>query len=156
MTPESDHEKQLEHAIHRVLRELPERRAPRTLEQRVAAELARRAALPWWKKSFAHWPWAARVLFLLSSAAVVKLLLSATLWAMAGFEVAQLREAFATPLALLDAIQTAGGAIVGACEIVLRSIPALWLYTALVVIAALYATLFGLGAAAYKTLVAPR
>src|ERR1035438_2139941 len=53
----------LEASIHRVLRKLPDRKAPFTLEARVLAELGRRASLPWWRKSFAHWPSAVRAGF---------------------------------------------------------------------------------------------
>ena len=41
----------LEQLIDRTLRELPLRRAPRTLETRVLAAIAARQALPWWKRS---------------------------------------------------------------------------------------------------------
>ena len=45
MTPSSHHDpEKLERAIHETLRALPPRRAPRTLEARVLAELERRAA----------------------------------------------------------------------------------------------------------------
>jgi len=55
--------------IGRLLRQLPDRRAPAGLEARVLAEIARRAALPWWRTSFTHWPAAARVSFYGLSAA---------------------------------------------------------------------------------------
>ncbi|HEY1847792.1 MAG TPA: hypothetical protein VGG37_01240 [Opitutaceae bacterium] len=54
----------LEAVVHRILRSVPERKAPAGLERRVMAEIARRAALPWWRKSFAHWPGIVRALFL--------------------------------------------------------------------------------------------
>jgi hypothetical protein len=47
---------QLEKLIHSNLRALPDRRAPRSLESRVHAAIETRAALPWWKQSFAQWP----------------------------------------------------------------------------------------------------
>jgi hypothetical protein len=50
--------------LDRVLRELPLRRAPHTLEARVLGELERRAARPWWCRSFTHWPNIARLGFL--------------------------------------------------------------------------------------------
>jgi hypothetical protein len=45
---------------------------------------------------------------------------------------------------------------INTCGAILRSIPLLWLYVGAAAIAALYATLFGLGAAAYRTLYAGR
>jgi hypothetical protein len=145
-------EQKLEQLVHRTLRSLPPRRAPLTLEQRVLAELERRAALPWWRQSFTHWPLAARGAFILVSAGVVKLVLMAIVWAQVGFDAA----AFAPQFAALQTATNLAGAVADACTAVLRSIPPLWLYGAAAVLAALYTTLFGLGAAAYRTLYANR
>lgn len=155
MNPHSDPRKspeQLEQLVHRALRELPARRAPRALEARVLAELSRRAALPWWRKSFVHWPVPARAVFLLASVAVVKLVLMATVWAAAGFDAAQVQSAFAQPVAWWGSAQVLVNATTSFCEVMLRSIPPLWLYGGLAFIATMYAALFGLGAAAYKLL----
>src|ERR1700689_4787557 len=61
---ERDPDLELERLVNRALRELPVRRAPPGMERRVWNELARRAALPWWRRSFAHWPGPARAVFL--------------------------------------------------------------------------------------------
>ena len=148
-TPEQE---QLERLVHRALRELPARPAPRSLEARVLAELSRRAALPWWRKSFVYWPLPARAVFLLASAAVVKLVLMGTVWAMAGFDTAQVQSAFAQPVAWWESVQILVNAVTGFFEVMLRNIPPLWLYGGLAFIATMYAALFGLGAAAYKLL----
>ena len=149
-------EQKLERLIHRTLRELPSRKAPATLEERVMAEIARRAALPWYRQSFAHWPIAVRAVFVLGCAATVGAIWSATLWAAGGFEVAQLRVALASQLGWIESARALAGAVASFCEIVLRNIPALWLYGTLTVAGALYATFFGLGAAAYRSLYAHR
>ena len=47
---------ELERFIHQTLRALPDRKAPGTLEARVLAEVERRAAIPWWHKSWSYWP----------------------------------------------------------------------------------------------------
>ena len=60
----------LEKLIHGTVRDLPPRRAPRTLELRVLAELERRAAQPWWHKSYAHWPSPVRAGFLVFASVV--------------------------------------------------------------------------------------
>ena len=70
----------LEAAVHRVLRGLPERKAPAGLEGRVLAELARRAALPWWRKSFAHWPAAIRAGFFAGSVLAAALVVSGLIY----------------------------------------------------------------------------
>jgi hypothetical protein len=157
MTPSphnNDHH--LERAIHRTLRELPPRPAPRSLEQRVLAEIARRAALPWWRKSFVHWPVPARAGFSVLLIGAVKVALMAAVWVMAGFDVAQFRDAFATQFAWIESGLVVARAISDFFTIMFRNIPALWIYAGLAFIAMMYATLFGLGAAAYKALYAER
>jgi hypothetical protein len=146
----------LEKIIHQTLRALPPRRAPHSLEARVRAALEARASLPWWKQSFARWPLAARVAFFIGSAGVAKLVLMATLWVMAGFDGAQFAGAFSTQFGW---IQTASAIVNGLgdfCGALYRSIPPLWLYGGLAFVATMYAALFGLSAAAYRTLYANR
>ena len=50
------------------------------------AELARRAALPWWRKSFAHWPMAARAAFVVLGAGIAAAFVFVAVSAQAGFE----------------------------------------------------------------------
>ena len=148
-TPE-DHEK-LERLVHRALRELPALRAPRSLEQRVQAEIVRRAALPWWRQGFAHWPLPARAAFFLVSAAVAAMVLVATTRMAGSLETAAWPESVAQPLGWLEGALAVVSSIGGFFEIVLRSVPPLWLYGGLAFCATMYAALFGLGAAAYRT-----
>src|SRR4051812_41007428 len=91
-------EQKLERLIHQTLREIPARRAPRSLEQRVMAELERRASQPWWKQSVVRWPMGPRIAFLLLSGGVAKPAMMAVVWALAGFDTAQFQAAFATPI----------------------------------------------------------
>jgi len=154
MSPSPENEQHLERFIHQALRDLPPRRAPRTLEARVLAEIERRAALPWWRKSFAHWPPIARVVFLIVGVGVAAL--AATVWTKAGFDVAQLRAAFAPELARLASIVSLGEWLRDFAATLLGVIPPLWLYGTLALVAAMYAAFFGLGAAAYRTLYADR
>jgi hypothetical protein len=149
-------EQNLERLIHRTLRDLPNRRAPGTLEQRVLAEIERRGALSWWRQGFAHWPVPARVTFLILSGGFAKLAIMAAVWAFAGFDSLQFQQAFATPYAWMDAGLAVVRAFGDFASVTVRSIPPLWIYGGLAVIGALYVTLFGLGAAAYRTLYASR
>lgn len=149
--PAPDHHEPLERAVHQTLRALPPRRAPRTLEQRVFAELERRAALPWWRQSFAHWPLAARAVFLLASAGLVKLTITVAVWAMTN---PAATEAVSTQVSWLETCFSALRGLSDFGAIVVRSIPPLWLYGTAAFVAALYLTLFGLGAAAYRALYA--
>jgi len=150
-----DHDK-LERAIHRTLRTLPLRPAPRSLEQRVLAELARRAALPWWRQSFTHWPATARAAFLVVGIGVVKLALMASVWIMSGFDSGQFRSAFGRQFAWMESGLAVGHALAACIEIVLRNIPPLWFYGGVGFVVAMYVALFGLGAAAYKVIHAQR
>lgn len=155
MTPDSHSRRPpepLEQVVHRALRELPARRAPRSLEQRVLAELERRAARPWWRKSFAHWPAPALAGFVLVSLAVIKLVVTGAGWAIAGFPSAEFQAAIAQPLQWWGGALTVADALSGTFELMARHIPPLWWYGGLATFAAVYAALFGLGAAAFKVL----
>ncbi len=145
-------EAHLERLVHQTLRELPPRRAPRALEERVLAELARRAALPWWRKSFAHWPLVARALFVVTALFVAKLAVSGAIWLSSGLDMAQYRTIFATELGWLESTRTVVHAIGSFLDILARNIPPLWIYGGLAFCAAAYAAIFGLGAAAYRAL----
>ena len=159
MNPKRDSQhspEELEKFVHRALRELPPRRAPRSLEQRVLAELSRRAALPWWRQNFSHWPVPALVAFVAGSVAIVWLVLAGLGWVSAGVDATLWRGVLAQPLALWESARAVFGACTNFVEIVLRNIPPLLIYGLVAFFAATYAALFGLGAAAYRMLLAPR
>ncbi|GAC1301228.1 MAG: hypothetical protein NVS1B6_11400 [Steroidobacteraceae bacterium] len=127
----------LDHA----LRTLPLRRAPPTLESRVLREIERRAALAWWRRSFAQWPLPARAAFLVTCAFLI-------------------RAAFLGGAAVMATVRSSGwarevGTLMSSsanlAELLARSAPT-WLYAGLAVCAVLYVVLFGLGAALYRTL----
>lgn len=151
MTPDHNPDP-IEQAVHRALRELPARRAPQSLEQRVLAELSRRAALPWWRKSFVHWPAIARLGFVVVSAALIRVALLAGTWVMSGFDPERARALVAAPVSWWDAAMTAVRALSELTEILVGSIPPVWLYTSAALFAVMYTLFFGLGAAAYKAL----
>ena len=146
----------LEKFIHQTLRSLPARRAPHSLESRVRAAIEARSALPWWKQSFTQWPMAARVAFFIGSAGLAKLAIMAVVWAMSDFDSAQVANAFSTQLGWIQTVAAVFSGIGNFFETLYRSIPPLWLYGGLAVVAALYTALFGLGAAAYRMLYANR
>jgi len=140
---------ELEKFVDRVLRDLPAKRAPRSLEQRVLAELARRSALPWWRQSFSYWPLPIRGAFLAGCIVLIGFIYLA---AGAGQAMIPWQGALAQPLAFWDATRAVFGACTGFVDVVLRNIPALWLWGALAFFATMYGTLLGLGAAAFKAL----
>ena len=135
--------------MHRTLRGLPARRAPRTLEQRVLAELERRAALPWWRRSYLHWPFAMRAVFFgLSAAAAAGAVVGSIL-------LLQGADGPAEAASRLPALEFAK-ALIGSVSTIYHAIPPVWLYGGLAAIAAAYATLVGVGAAAYRLVAARR
>lgn len=151
MEPTSEtQEQKLEHLLQKTLRELPPRRAPASLEQRVLAELGRRAALPWWRKSYAHWPLLARCAFLLSSAVIAKAVIMSTVWIMLGFESSSAAAAVATPVVWLLSFADLASSWVEFAGAVLSSVPRFWIYAGVVCLTAMYATLFGVGAFVYR------
>ncbi len=155
MTPTPEDQARLERLIHRTLRELPERHAPSSLEQRVRAEITRRAAQPWWRQGFAHWPLVARAAFMPLAGGIVALVLLFAGQMTTGLDI-EARETLAKPISWFESVFTVASAIGNSFEIILRSIPPLWLYGGLAFCAAMYAALFGLGTAAYRTIQARR
>jgi hypothetical protein len=143
---------QLEQLVHRELRRLPLRKAPGSLESRVLAALEHQAAVAWYHKSWTYWPGAVKAGFLgvatgVSGAAIAAFYL-VTQGADASALAAAAGERFTGIAALFHVLRWMAGYISGS----IASIPPLWLYGGLAFVAALYATFFGLGAAAYRTL----
>ena len=140
----------LEAVLHRTLRTQPLRRAPRSLESRVFAELARRAALPWWHKSFAFWPAPVRAGFLVLSA-IAAAALVAGVYAVSASASQQLASEVAGRFGWLTFVRQLFSTGADTLVVVARSIPTLWLLGVAVLFAGAYATLIGAGAVAYRT-----
>ena len=149
--PLGEHE--LEQFIGSVLRQQPLRQAPASLEAAFLRRLAAEAAKPWWLQGFSRWPWIARILFLAMSAGLVQLSYLATarlgsLWQAADHSApANAARAGLQMLASFgEALQTLGA-------MVTRNISPVWIYGGAGLALLLYAALFGLGAAAFRTLI---
>jgi hypothetical protein len=153
MSKHIDSEQKLERALTDALKGLPLRRAPSTLELRVVNELERRAALPWWRVSFMHWPAAPRVAFVIVCIALVAATFLGGVFAFMGDrslnEVAALVLSWVQPF--LAVMSSAGGV----ASLLVRVIPPLWLYGGMALGIMLYVALFGLGAAAYRLYLRP-
>lgn len=140
----------LEAAIHRVLRKLPDRKAPAGLEGRVLAEIARRAALPWWRKSFAFWPASVRMGFVACSA-LAGLVLAYGLFTLSGSQSAlKVAGGISSSLAWFDLARSIVAALDGKVRMLIAATPPLWLYGAAGAIAVSYAALAAIGAATYR------
>ena len=143
----------LERLIGSAVRGLPPRRAPRTLESQVLAEIERRLARPWWRMSYAYWPAPIRLLFLVACAALIALVVRASGWVIADVEPRALAD---LSLSGMAPAATSVSATIAAVSSVARIIPPLWIYCGLGLVAAMYTALFGIGAAAYRTLYVDR
>lgn len=143
---------QLQQLVHRELRSLPLRRAPRTLESRVLAAIEQRAMIPWYHKSWSYWPAAIRAAFLAVSTGVTGALVAAFYLGVNRVDTSAVAAQASERLGLFTKAFHAAEWAAGFCSQMFSSIPSLWLYGGLAVVAALYATFFGLGAAAYRTL----
>ena len=150
MNKHTESEQKLEQVMSQALHGLPLRRAPGSLESRVLGELQRRAARPWWQASFTNWPVAARVVFVLTCAALIAATILGGVSAYLGDR--SLNEAAAALLAWLNPFLTILSSAGGLVALLIRVIPPIWLYGSLGLGVFLYVTLFGLGAAAYRTL----
>ena len=138
-------DEKLERLIEGVCSSLPQRRAPAELERRVLQELARRAALPWWRMGFAQWPAAARGGLLVVCLSLAALSLTSGL--AQRFDLQALQTwGFVRPFVGLLAV------IGNSATLVASLIPPLWIYVTLSVGTGLYLLLFGIGAVAYRTL----
>lgn len=141
----------LEKLIHRTLRALPDRPAPRTLELRVLSAIAAQRALPWYRQSFIHWPVAAKAAFLSTSSIAAILLTTACTAGLEPLKIAasRLHSAISPFLTVLRALAESADTLVNA-------IPPLWLYGSLALIALSYLSLFGVSVTAYQVLRAKR
>jgi hypothetical protein len=143
-------DREMEARLGQALRMLPDRRAPATLESRVLDALARRTPLPWWRRSFGEWPAAARIAFGVTSTLLVVLTVLAAAAANANLGSLGASHALATPV-LHDA--SVLFVIMRTLSVSLTSIlSSSWVLGCLSASAALYAALFGLAIAGYRTL----
>jgi hypothetical protein len=150
MSKHIDSGQKLERTLTQALEGLPLRRAPSTLELRVVDELERRAALPWWRVSFTHWPAAPRVAFVAVCIALVAATILGGVFAFAGDR--SFDQAAALVLSWVQPFLAVMSSAGGVATLLVRVIPPLWLYGGLALGIVLYVALFGLGAAAYRTL----
>ena len=156
MNLNSEDQARLERLIAAGLAEQPKIKAPVTLQSRVLAELSRRAALPWWHRSFRQWPMTMRIAFLLTAVGVVRVALSVTAWSDASHAAKQIAAPVTGGLSWLQSAaalySTFGSLTHDLGETVLHRIPGLWLYAGMGALVAMYAVLAGIGVTVYRTL----
>lgn len=143
---------QLEQLVHRELRGLPLRKAPSTLESRVLAAIEHQATVAWYHKSWTYWPGAVKAAFLAVATGVSGAAIAAFYLVTQGADTSALTAAAGERFGGVAALFHVCRWMAGYVSETIASIPPLWLYGGLAFVAALYATFFGLGAAAYRTL----
>lgn len=142
----------LETSIHRVLRGLPDRKAPFSLEGRVLAELGRLASLPWWRKSFAHWPAAVRAGFFLGGGLAAALVVAGAFLLGRSQGALEVTAGFSTAFAWLAVARDVVAGAAFKARSVAATVPPLWLYGGAATLALCYASVAAAGAAAYRAL----
>ena len=142
----------LEQFVHRELRGLPLRPAPRSLESRVLAEIERRATVAWYHRSWSYWPAAVRAAFLTLGTAFAAVAVTAFYRLSQGAAAEAVVHDVATGFGWITRLVAVGGWSINFFQQLVASIPPLWLYSGLAVIASLYAVFVGVGAAAYRYL----
>jgi hypothetical protein len=143
MSADRNRHDEIEQQVTRALQAQPLRRAPRTLESRVLAQIESGAVATGWRRGFAHWPLAARVLFLAASAGVVKLALSIGMWVATPLDSPAVSVQLPSQIAWLQTLFVAIGSVV-------RTVPSLWVHVGIGILAIMYVALFGIGASAYR------
>lgn len=151
MTNTTDPNDRLEQLTTAALRDLPLRRAPRTLEARVFAEIERRAARPWWQSSYTQWPMLMRILFVLASIVTGVLAVRGSRWLFG-----ESSDALSDIESDLSPAASMMKTTFHVFQYIFESIPTFWIYGGLALMAGMYIALFGIGAAAYRTLHANR
>jgi hypothetical protein len=151
-----DYDKQLEAAISRELKALPELAAPGMLANRVMAAIGQRARVPWYRRSWQTWP-----VVLQASSLVVLLALFGGL-CLGGWELAQ---AEATTFALhrmeewfsgLSMIGNTFNVLVSAAVLVVKKLGTGFIVTGLVAMGIGYAMCVGLGTVYFRLAFAKR
>ncbi|MFI5337640.1 MAG: hypothetical protein ACHQ5A_12705 [Opitutales bacterium] len=143
---------ELEQLIHRELHALPPRRAPRTLESRVLAAIEHRASVPWYHQSWSYWPAAVRATFLAALTGASAAAVAALYLVSQGASGDTLAREVGSRFQIFSQLYAAGAWVFDFGARLFASIPSLWLYGGLAVVAAFYAAFLGLGAVAYRTL----
>jgi hypothetical protein len=146
----------LEASIHRVLRRLPDRKAPFSLEARVLAELSRRASLPWWRKSFAHWPSAVRAGFFIVAGLAAALVVAVLFVVGRSTGAHELTAGVSTSYAWLTVARDVVAAGNYKVRSLASSVPPVLLYGGAATLALCYAAVAAAGAATYRALAVGR
>jgi hypothetical protein len=145
-----EHLQDWEEALDEELRQLPDTPAPETLIPRVMAVVRAKAGLPWWRRTWWHWPPAAQVLVLLS---FLGLLMGVGWYGPAAWDAlaaSQPGQTVAAWLQALDPLADCLAALASAFALVIKQAGTLALVLAAVICLAMYLSCLGLGTMMYR------
>ena len=142
--------------VHKALGELPDRRAPRTLIDRVNSMIAMRETLPWYARGWTAWSAPARILT--ATAAIAALVAFAWLGIIGSefFSATPVREIASERAPEASALASAFFAVLEAMKVAVEKVAQPYLIGALVVMAGGYAACIGAGTGIYRYLHAHR
>jgi hypothetical protein len=141
----SDYEKQLEAAVQKELKALPELRAPHSLQIRVMRAIEQRASLPWYRRSWQNWPPALQIPVLAGMLTAFAALCFAgwEVWQSPAF--AEVSHKVARYLAGAGAVWNAASVLVSATGLALKQLGTGLVIACIAAIALGYAMCVGLG-----------
>ena len=148
-TPKAE---RIERLVDAVLKEQPLRRAPLSLQSRVLEEIERRAALPWWRMSFLHWPLLVRVAFVLGSLAIARFVWTSTVVLAGRVQSDPMVDTITRPLSWAGQTADSFARAASFCSALFNAIPSHWLYIGTALALTLYLAAVALGATAYRAL----
>jgi hypothetical protein len=144
----------LEQLIAAGLRRQPALKAPGSLQSRVFAEIARRAVLPWYHRSFRGWPVLMQVSFVFTALATVVLARSVILWSHPVHAASELAAPMSGGFSFLQSLGSAWSALGSMFSAIgsalLHRVPGFWLVVGVGVAFAMYAMLAGIGVAVFR------
>ena len=143
MSADRNRHDEIERQVTRALQEQPARRAPSTLERRVLAQIEAGATAIGWRRGFAHWPMAARIVFLAASVGVVKVALLVAMWLSTPLDSPAVSVQLPSQISWLQTLFVAIGNAA-------HTVPSLWIHAGIAILALMYVALFGIGASAYR------
>lgn len=132
---------------------LPLVHAPGSLAARVAAEIARREARPWWQRAFHAWPRMAQAGFVLLAVALSQLITLAGIDLLRHVDWTAVRNAAGDRLQSVTTLLSAFDSLLGSLA---RVVPQRWAYGGVALIGLFYLLLIGGSALAFRALHARR
>ena len=138
--------------VHKALSELPGRRAPRSLIDRVNAAIAMREALPWYARGWTAWPASARILTVVAGVAAVAAFAWLGVLGTEFFSANPVREIATERVPMVSALGSAFFTVLEGLKIAVERVAQPYLLAALIIMGAGYAACIGAGAGFYRFL----